>query len=248
MTVVLVTGGASGIGAAVARRFARSGANVVVADVDEEGGAAVAAEIGGRFVPADVSRPADNESAVRVAIDEFGGLDVVHLNAGIASGIAVGEKFDVDRYRRTIGVNLDGVTFGLDAALPALASRSGGSVVVTASLAGLAPIPMDPVYGATKHAVIGLVRSLAPIWANSNVTINAVCPGFVDTAILTDSTKDTVRENGLAIADPAEIAAAVEFVVSDRRTGNAWMVQAGRPPTAFEFAPVDLVRTDTPGV
>jgi len=243
MTVVLVTGGASGIGAAVARRFGHAGAHVVVADVDEAGGKAVAAECGGRFVLTDVSRLADNESAVRVAMDEFGGLDVVHLNAGIGSGIGVGDDFDLDRYRQIIGVNLDGVTFGLHAVLPALTSTGGGSIVVTSSLAGVAPIPMDPIYGATKHAVIGLVRSLAPVFSSSNITVNAVCPGFVDTAILSDSAKDMLRENGLGIADPAEIAAAVEFIVSDGQTGRAWMVQAGQPPTAVEFAPVDLVRS-----
>ena len=242
MTVVLVTGGASGIGAAVARRFGHAGADVVIADVNEEGGAAVAAELGGRFVPADVSRMADNESAVRVALDEFGGLDVVHLNAGIGSGIGVGDDFDLDRYRQVIGVNLDGVMFGLHAALPTLTSTGGGSVVVTSSLAGVAPIPMDPVYGATKHAVIGLVRSLATVLSQSNITVNAVCPGWVDTAIMPDSMKDMVRENGFAIADPAEIAAAVEFIVSDGQTGKAWMVQAGQPPEEYEFAPVDLIR------
>lgn len=247
MTVVLVTGGASGIGAAVARRFGQAGANVVVADVNEEGGTAVAAEIGGRFVPVDVAQVADNEAAVRVALDEFGGLDVVHLNAGIGGAGGAGTDFDIDRYRRTMAVNLDGVMFGLHAVLPTLASTGGGAIVVTSSLAGVAPAPFDPIYGATKHAVIGLVRSLAPVWARSGITINAVCPGFVDTAILTDAGKDMLRQNGLALADPAEVAAAVDFVATSGETGTAWTIQAGQSPARVEFAPVQLVRTESSG-
>ncbi|HEY2576963.1 MAG TPA: SDR family NAD(P)-dependent oxidoreductase [Streptosporangiaceae bacterium] len=239
--VVLVTGGASGIGAAVARRFSGSGAHVVVADVNETAGPAIAGEIGGLFVRTDVSRAEDNEAAVRAAVAEFGGLDVVHLNAGTSGARNLGDDFDLQGYRRTLAVNLDGTVFGLRASLPVLASSGGGAIVVTSSLAGIAPATFAPVYSATKHAIIGLVRSLAPVWAESGITINAVCPGFVDTPII-DSVRDELGSLGLGIADPDEVAAAVESIVAGGQTGQAWMVQASQPPAAVEFQPVQLAR------
>ncbi|GAA0344778.1 SDR family NAD(P)-dependent oxidoreductase [Streptomyces blastmyceticus] len=239
--VVLVTGGASGIGAAVVRRFARAGARVVIADVDERAGAAVAEVTGGLFVPTDVTREQDNQAAVRAAVTAFGGLDVVHLNAGVGGAGGAGEDFDLQRYRQTLAVNIDGTMFGIRAALPVLAPAGRGAIVVTSSLAGLAPAPFDPVYSASKHAVIGLVRSLALAWTESGVTINAVCPGFVDTPMIA-SVRDAIVGRGLAVADPAQVAEAVEAIVAGGETGRAWMVQAGRPPEPVEFPRVDLSR------
>ena len=106
------------------------------------------------------------------------------LNAGIATGTGLGEDFDLALYRRAMGANLDGVVFGINAVMPAMRARGGGSIVVTASLAGLAPVPMDPIYAANKHAVVGLVRSLGPALAGDGIRINAICPGFADTAII----------------------------------------------------------------
>jgi NAD(P)-dependent dehydrogenase (short-subunit alcohol dehydrogenase family) len=242
--VVLVTGGASGIGAAVARRFAAGGARVVIADIDQVGGAALAEQIGARFVCTDVTIEADNDAVVRTAVDEFGRLDVVHLNAGVGGAGGAGETFDLTRYRRVMAVNLDGVVFGIRAAWRVMSRAGRGAIVVTSSLAGVAPTPFDPYYSATKHALIGLVRSLAPDWtaAGSAVTLNAVCPGFVRTPILPEPAQEQIAKAGFALADPAEIAAAVEFIVRDGRTGMAWLAQAGREPELFEFPAVDLPR------
>ncbi|QUQ67254.1 SDR family NAD(P)-dependent oxidoreductase [Kutzneria sp. CA-103260] len=227
--VVLVTGGASGIGAAVARRFARQGAKVVIADVNLAGDA-VAAEIGGLFVPTDVSRLAENEAAVAAAREAFGRLDIVHLNAGTGNG---GTELDLDKYRRIMAVNVDGTMFGIKAAV------QGGarSIVVTASLAGISPTPFDPVYAASKHAIIGLVRSLTI----PDVTLNAVCPGFIDTPMIAGA-REILREHGLAVADPDEVAVAVEQAVRGGQTNQAWEVQAGRPPAVVEFPTVELSR------
>jgi NAD(P)-dependent dehydrogenase (short-subunit alcohol dehydrogenase family) len=243
--VVLVTGGASGIGAAVARRFAAGGARVVIADVDEDGGEALAKEIGARFVRTDVTTEADNDAVVRTAVSEFGRLDIVHLNAGVGGAGGAGENFDLARYRRVMAVNLDGVVFGIRAAWRVMSQAGHGAIVVTSSLAGVAPAPFDPYYSATKHALIGLVRSLAPGWvaAGSKVTINAVCPGFVRTPILPEQAQAEIAKMGLALADPAEIAEAVEFIARDGRTGMAWLAQAGRELELFEFPDVDLPRT-----
>ncbi|MFF4409182.1 SDR family NAD(P)-dependent oxidoreductase [Streptomyces sp. NPDC001404] len=240
--VVLVTGGASGIGAAVARRFARDGARVVIADLDEAGGAALAEETGGVFVRTDVTREEDNRAAVEAAVTAFGGLDVVYLNAGAGGGGGVGADFDLERYRRVLAVIVDGTMFGMNAALPVLASAGGGAIVVTSSLAGVAPAPLDPVYSAAKHAVTALARSLAPAWAESGVTINAVCPGFVDTPMIAQ-VHSRIVEFGLAVADPAEVAEAVVSIVAGGGTGEAWLVQAGQTPVPAEFLRVEPGRT-----
>ncbi|MBF6331117.1 SDR family NAD(P)-dependent oxidoreductase [Nocardia transvalensis] len=252
MRSVLVTGAASGIGAAVARHYGRTpgglGAGVVVADVDEVGGEAVAAEVGGRFVRTDVSSEEDNAAAVRAAVDEFGGLDLVHLNAGIGDGGGFGEEdYRPERLHQVVAVNLYGVMYGLRAALPALAADGGGAVVVTSSMAGLSSADFDPVYAATKHAVIGLVRSLAPVWEKRNVRINAVCPGFVSTPILPTEAVEHIRSAGLALADPAETAAMVAEVVTGGDTGRAYIVQHGRGPEPVDFPKLKLVGADGVG-
>jgi NAD(P)-dependent dehydrogenase (short-subunit alcohol dehydrogenase family) len=130
---------------------------------------------------------------------------------------------------------------GLRAALPALRETGGGAVVVTASLAGLAPATFDPVYSATKHAIVGLVRSLAPAWSDAGVTINAICPGFVDTQLIT-GLKELITNGGLALATPDEVAAAVLSLAASGVTGEAWTIQAGGRPTPFPFPPIDLPR------
>lgn len=245
--VVLVTGGASGIGAAVARRFAAAGARVVIADIDVAGGTALADEIGARFVRTDVGIQADNDAMVDAAVAAFGRLDIVHLNAGVGGGKDIGENFDVGKYRRVMAVNLDGVAFGIHAAWRVMSKADTGAIVVTSSMAGIGPHPFDPFYAATKHAVIGLVRSLAhglgEIGGSSKVTLNALCPGFVRTAIAPEEAWQQFAAMGYAIADPAEIAATVEFIARDGRTGMAWIAQSGRKPQAVAFPELDLART-----
>jgi NAD(P)-dependent dehydrogenase (short-subunit alcohol dehydrogenase family) len=160
-------------------------------------------------------------------------------------GDGTSKNFDLERYRRVMAVNLDGTTFGIRAAWRVMSEAGKGAIVVTSSLAGVLPNPWDPFYSATKHAIIGLVRSLAGGWAigGSKVTLNAVCPGFVRTPILPDETWRQVAAMGYAIADPADIAATVEFIARDGRTGMAWIAQAGREPELFEFPKLDLPKT-----
>jgi NAD(P)-dependent dehydrogenase (short-subunit alcohol dehydrogenase family) len=248
--VAIVTGGASGIGAAVVRRLSRGGASVVVVDLDAAHGEPLAAEVGGRFVAADVGDPAEWERIVATAVDGFGGLDLVHLNAGIAMGEypLIIENLTDAQYRRVMGVNVDGVFFGIRACVPALSARGGGAIVATSSLAGIGPHADDPVYAATKHAVIGLVRSLAVPLAAHHITINAICPGGVDTPLLdTTGRRDAIVAAGRALMDPDEVAQVVSGLLAGDETGQAYAVLVERGGVRFEFRGVPgLMRSSEP--
>ncbi len=232
--VALVTGGASGLGLATVRALAAAGAEVVVADVDEDGGRAAAEEVGGHFVRTDVSDLHANLFAAEQCVERCGGLDLVHLNAGIASGTGVGADFDPVRYRRAMGVNLDGVVFGTHAVLPALRARGGGAIVATASLAGLTGVPLDPIYTANKHAVVGLARALGPALEADGIRFNAVCPGFAESALVAPI-RDGLVAAGFPIIPAEEVAAAVMTLFTGAMTGECWFVQAGREPAPFAF-------------
>lgn len=232
--VALVTGGASGIGRAVSRLLAQRGASVAVVDVDEDGGRAVAAEIEGEFVAADVSDMHQVLHAVEQAIERLGGLHLVHLNAGVSTGCGIGEDFDLPSYRRAIGVNLDGVVFGLHATLPALRAGGGGAIVATASLAGLTAVPFDPIYAANKHAVVGLARSLGPALQHEGIRVNAVCPGFAESKII-DPIRGALQQQGIPIIPAEQVAETVLTLFEGEMSGECWFVQAGRRSEPFAF-------------
>ncbi|MCW2779094.1 MAG: dehydrogenase [Frankiales bacterium] len=234
MTVALVTGGGSGIGAAACRLLAASGAAVVVADLDLDAARAVAEEVGGTAVRCDVTDPASNEQAVASAEAEHGGLDVVLLNAGVAGGFASWDDLDPVRYRQMTAVNVDGVVFGLRAALPALRRRGGGAVVATASLAGISPSPSSPVYALTKAAVVQLVRSMAPPLALEGVRLAALCPGFVATPLL-DGMVERFDEAGFPLLTAEEVAAVAVDLAEHGDPGSCVVVQPGREPLPYAF-------------
>jgi NAD(P)-dependent dehydrogenase (short-subunit alcohol dehydrogenase family) len=229
--VALITGGSNGIGAASARRLASHGVRVVVADVDADQGKAVADEIGGVFVRCDVTVPSDSAEAVALAVSEFGGLDIAFLNAGIGTGCSLGDDFDIEVYRRAMAINLDGVVYGAHHALPEVRKR-GGQIIATASMAGLMAMPGDPVYGANKAAVVGLVRSLGG--AYPDVRVNALCPGFADTNIIVPL-RSTLEEIGMPIIPVSAVVDAFMSIVEGSGTGEAWFVQAGRTSEPFGF-------------
>jgi NAD(P)-dependent dehydrogenase (short-subunit alcohol dehydrogenase family) len=233
LTVALVTGGASGIGAGVARLLRDRRADVMIADLDE-GGRELAESIGAAFVRTDVSDLDANREAVAACVSRFGGLDIAVLNAGVTSGMGLGDDFDVDRYRKVMGVNLDGVVFGVVAALPALRERGGGQIVATASLAGLTAVPFDPLYVANKHAVVGLVRSLGLAHGEEGIRVNAVCPGFADTPLIAGG-REMLEDAGFPILTVDEVVAAFAAVIDGSGTGECWFVQAGRLSEPFGF-------------
>ncbi|MCZ7588191.1 MAG: SDR family oxidoreductase [Gaiella sp.] len=210
MSRALVTGGASGIGAALVARLRAEGFEVESLDV---------------VTGFDVSDPE--------RWDEVGPVDVACLNAGVLGGPPDPADLTIDGYRRAIAANVDGVVLGVRRLVRVM--RAGGRIVCTASLAGLTAVPDDPVYGLTKHAVVGFVRSAAPALAARGISINAVCPGFVDTPMVSDTARSALVKTGFPLLTAAEVAEAAWVALSSGETGHAWVVQPGRPPLDFRF-------------
>ncbi|MGW6498090.1 SDR family oxidoreductase [Nonomuraea angiospora] len=235
-TVALITGAASGIGAAVARRLSAGGVKCVLVDLDGEGAERLAKEVDGTWLAADVSREEASLEAVALAEQRYGRLDLVHLNAGIPGRVDLAD-FDPERYRRVVGVNVDGVVFGVRAAVPLLKRSGGGAIVATSSLAGLVGFAGDPIYTMTKHAVVGLVRALAEPLAAQNIRIGAVCPGFTDTPLVAESREMFVNA-GFPLLTAEDVAAAVESAFYAETPGTLLVVQPGRPPVPYRYAGV----------
>ncbi len=178
--VALITGAAGGIGAACARLFAGEGARLLL--VDREAGAP--APEGAREFAGDVSRPEDMEGAVAAAGEAFGGLDIAILNAGIEGAVAPLAEYDAETFDKVIAVNLRGVFLGLKYAMPALEARGGGSIVVTSSIAGLRGRARMGAYTASKHGVVGLMRTAALEGAPAGIRVNSIHPSPVETRMM----------------------------------------------------------------
>ena len=239
----LVTGGASGIGAAAVRRLGGMGAQVAVVDRDEAGAQAVAGEVAGLALPTDVTDPDAMVAAVVAAEQQLGRLDVVFLNAGITAGQSGIEDLDVAGYRRIMGVNVDHVVFGLTAAVPALRRAGGGHIIATSSLAGLTGMPGDALYTLSKHAVVGYVRSAAPTLAAEGIRVNAVCPGFADTPLIAHARS---QFDGFPLLTADDVADAVEAILERAEPGECWYVQPGREPGPYGFRGVPGPKGSTP--
>jgi NAD(P)-dependent dehydrogenase (short-subunit alcohol dehydrogenase family) len=189
---ILVTGGGSGIGRAIALDLAASGAPVAIVDVLREGGRAVAEEIAGRggkacFIPADVSRWEDVDQAVSDTVRALGPLGVMVNAAGILDGYAPVEDVSPALWSKVIAINLTGTFFGCQRALRELAKSGRGRIINLASVAGLVGDGGGPAYVASKHGVVGLTRQLAVGAAARGVTVNAICPGPIQTGLRANS-------------------------------------------------------------
>jgi NAD(P)-dependent dehydrogenase (short-subunit alcohol dehydrogenase family) len=238
----LITGAASGIGLATARRLHKEGARVVVVDLSEAAGKEAADEVEGLFVRADVTSSDEVASAFEQAEAFLGGIDLAYMNAGVTSGITDIDALTDEEYLRVRSVNVDGVVFGVREAVRSMKRSGGGSIVATASIAGLNAYPPDPIYGLTKHAVVGLVRALGPLLQPHGITINAICPGIVETPLLGDGGA-RLKELGFPLIAPEDVAEAVVRAVTGGETGDAWVVQPGREPLAYKFRGVPGPRT-----
>ncbi|MBL8385143.1 MAG: SDR family oxidoreductase [Burkholderiales bacterium] len=243
--VALVTGGASGIGAACARRYAAEGARVAVADIDRDGAQAVARDIGGIALACDHTQAADGAQAVAAVLAAWGRLDVLHANAGVG-WTGRFDATDEPTMRRVFDGVLLGPTLMARAALAALRASparqaDGAAILFTASGLGVHGRPMISLYSAAKHGVVGLMRSLALELGEENIRVNAVCPGVVDTPMVRATTggwgtPDEALEMFRRVtplrrnSTPEDIAASAAFLVSpDARniTGCALLVDGG---------------------
>jgi len=239
--VVLITGGASGIGAAAARRFAAEGARLMLGDCNEEGLGRITAElegsgakVGTRVV--DVADRAQVESLNEAAVERFGRLDVLFNNAGIG---AYGQSQDLDPadWHRVIDVDLHSVFYGCRAAIPHLRAAGGGAIVNTASISGLGGDYGMAAYNAAKGAVVNYTRTLAVDHARDNIRVNAVCPGPIETALTTllVSNEQIMADYRARIpmgriGQADEVASVVLFLASDDAsyvTGTTAVVDGG---------------------
>jgi NAD(P)-dependent dehydrogenase (short-subunit alcohol dehydrogenase family) len=238
--VALVTGAASGIGAATSRRLASEGATVVVVDLTADAGRALAEELGGLFVTADVTSPEDNERMYALTVERYGRVDIAFHNAGISppdddSILTTG----LDAWRRVQEVNLTSVYLGCKAALPHMLSRNQGSIINTASfVATLGAATSQISYTASKGGVLAMTRELGVQFARQGVRVNALSPGPVATPLLMELfAKDAERAQRRLVhvpmgrfAQPEEIAAAVAFLASDDSsfiTASNFLVDGG---------------------
>jgi meso-butanediol dehydrogenase / (S,S)-butanediol dehydrogenase / diacetyl reductase len=224
--VALVTGGASGIGAATARRLAAEGARVAIGDLDEPAGGALAKELGAEagaasFHAVDVAELASVERLVEDVAARFGRLDVLVNNAGIG-GFGETPDLDPDQWHRVIAVDLHSVFYGCRAAIPHLRRAGGGAIVNTASISGLGGDYGFAAYNAAKGAVANYTRTLALDHGKDGIRTNAVCPGPIDTPLAAALTSNAVVVAEYARVVPLgrigraeEVAAAIAFLASD---------------------------------
>jgi NAD(P)-dependent dehydrogenase (short-subunit alcohol dehydrogenase family) len=184
--VAIVTGGASGIGAASVRLFAEEGCRVLVADIQDEKGRRLAEEISGdvTYLHTDVSREGDVRAAVHTAVEGFGRLDCMFNNAGIPGAGGPIESVSVEGFDETVGVLLRGVFLGIKHAASVMKGKGSGSIINTASVAGLRAGYGNHIYSAAKAAVIHLTRSVAMELGESGVRVNCICPGFIATPMI----------------------------------------------------------------
>ncbi|MEM7100754.1 MAG: SDR family oxidoreductase [Pseudomonadota bacterium] len=244
--VTVITGGAGGIGKAAAARFAAEGSDVLLVDLSEEALVQAAAEIGSNKVSyfvADVTSAQDNQAMMDMAKERYGGVDVFLANAGVEGDVASILDYSEERFDQVMDVNVKGPFLGLKAAIPAMAERGGGSIIITSSVAGVSGAPGLAPYVTSKHAVIGLMRSAAKEVAGQNIRVNTVNPSPVETRMMRSIESGMSPEDAASVkegleaniplgryAEPEDIANIMLFLASDDAsfiTGSVYMADGG---------------------
>jgi NAD(P)-dependent dehydrogenase (short-subunit alcohol dehydrogenase family) len=237
MSVAVITGGSSGIGAATAAALRARGDDVLVADLNPP-------PEGGPYVKTDVTDLAQVQAAFDEAEKQFGRVDYAVLCAGLAISMgSTPETIPWDTYQLQLGVNVNGIMASIRSATPAMRRAGGGAIVAMSSLAGIAPSPGDPIYSLTKFAVLGLIRSLAPLLAPDNVRINAMCPGYVNTPMV-DELRQYFGDDDFPLIDPSVVVGQILHALGpDGGSGQAYLIQAGHEPAPYKFRGVPGAKT-----
>ena len=244
--VAVITGGASGIGEASVRLFVEEGAEVVVADVQDERGGNLASELGAEYVHADVTREEDVEAVVSHAVDVYGRLDCMFNNAGIAWAVGPIESVTVEAFNQTVAVLLRGVFLGVKHAAPVMRAQGGGSIINTASVAAIRTGYGNHIYSAAKAGVVQFTRSVAMELGEDNVRVNCILPGFIPTPMIAHARGVPIGEADAKLEDitesfreaqplrrpghPDDIAKAALWLASDESSfvnGHALAVDGG---------------------
>jgi 3alpha(or 20beta)-hydroxysteroid dehydrogenase len=229
--VTLISGGARGMGAADARALVAEGGKVVIGDILDDEGKTLADELGesARYVHLDVTDAEQWDAAVNVAVEAFGKLTSLVNNAGIVALGKIG-KFDMDKFRNVIDVNLTGTFLGMQAVVEQLKEAGGGSIINVSSIEGLRGAPMVHPYVASKWAVRGLAKSAAIELGPKNIRVNSIHPGFIRTPMTKHFPDDMVTAPLRRPGQPEEVAAFVVFLVSDESsfsTGAEFVIDGG---------------------
>jgi NAD(P)-dependent dehydrogenase (short-subunit alcohol dehydrogenase family) len=243
--VAVITGAASGMGRGTAIRFAREGAAVVVADLNAQGGELVVSEIaaaGGRaiFQRTDVTSENDIAAMIERAVREYGRLDITYNNAGVLGALGFIEDVKAEDWDRTIAVLARSVFFGIKHSVKPMRKSGGGSIISTASLAGLHGVPGLPAYSAAKFAVVGLTQTAAAELARDHIRVNCICPGGIDTPLIGKATSpaQTAAIPLGRLGTPDDIADLVLFLASDDSrwiTGTAMVIDGGSNVASSRF-------------